>query len=313
MSVAVLCASHTPLKYEREPAAGVRAELDTVFDALREFLRAYDPELVVVFGPDHFNGFFYRLMPAFCVAAAARSVGDWRTPLGTLPCDPALAGRAVRHLHACGVDAALSHRMEADHGITQLLDEVFEWSALPTVLPVFVNCAAPPLPPLARVVALGDALGGFLAGLGRRVLVAASGGLSHDPPIPALEGAPAPVRERLIAGGTLDSEARAARQARVLADADAQAAGTSGQRPLNPAWDERVLERVAALDLEALAGMDDEAITRDAGCGGHEVRTWVAAAAAARAAGFGALDVRYYRAIPEWIAGFGVVTGGALA
>ena len=31
----------------------------------------FTPDLVVVFGPDHFNGFFYELMPAFCIGTAA--------------------------------------------------------------------------------------------------------------------------------------------------------------------------------------------------------------------------------------------------
>lgn len=311
MTVAVLCASHTPLKHEREPAPGVRAEVDACFGKLRAAVHAFDPEVVVAIGPDHFNAFFYRLMPPFCIGAAARSVGDWKTPEGDLPCDAALAERCVDHVQAAGIDTALSHRMGADHGITQLLEEIIGWHSLPTVLPVFVNCAAPPLPPLARVERLGDALGAFIAGLSARVLVMASGGLSHDPPIPALADASPAVRERLIAGGTLDAEARAARQSRVLADAARQSEGTSAQRPLNPDWDRRLMAHFGALDLDPVTALDDATITRDAGCGGHELRAWLAAAAAARAAGLERLEHRYYRAIPEWVAGFGVMTGGA--
>ena len=39
------------------------------YDALGRLERA--SYLVVVFGPDHFNGFFYELMPAFCIGTAA--------------------------------------------------------------------------------------------------------------------------------------------------------------------------------------------------------------------------------------------------
>jgi 2,3-dihydroxyphenylpropionate 1,2-dioxygenase len=57
--------------------------------------------------------------------------------------------------------------------------------------------------------------------------------------------------------------------------------------------------------------MDDAAITAAGGCGGHEIRTWIAVAAAARAAGVATFDLKYYRAIPEWVAGYAVMTAGA--
>lgn len=308
MTVAALFASHTPLKDYREPAGGAAAEVDACLAALRTWVADYGPQLVIALGPDHFNGFFYRLMPSFCVGAAASSVGDWRTPVGDLPvaADHALA--LVEHLQQAGVDVALSHRMEVDHGITQLITQLFDWQRQPPLVPVFVNCAAPPRPPLARVLALGSALGTFARALPLRVLLTASGGLSHDPPIPSLTGAGAAVRERLVAGGALDAAARAERQRRVLADAAAQVAGESPQVPLNPAWDRDVLDALERGDFARLVALDDEAISREGGRGGHEIRTWLAVAAAARAAGLAPLETRYYRAIPEWVAGYAIAT-----
>ena len=51
--------------------------------------------------------------------------------------------------------------------------------------------------------------------------------------------------------------------------------------------------------------------SRSAGASAHEVKTWVAANAAMNAATGGHYQVqsRYYRAIPEWIAGFAALTG----
>ena len=51
-------------------------------DSCAAALRAFDPDLVVVFGPDHFNGFFYELMPAFCIGTAA---GEQRLAAGRRP------------------------------------------------------------------------------------------------------------------------------------------------------------------------------------------------------------------------------------
>lgn len=309
MSVLAICASHTPLKDHAEPAPGVRDEVDACFARLRAEVAVFQPELVLVFGPDHYNCFFHRLMPSFCLGAETASVGDWNTPAVALPGDPALAEAAAAFAHRAGVDLALSYRMEVDHGHTQTLQLLLAWDDLPPVLPVFINCVGAPRPPLARVAALGHALGEFISGLGKRVLVLGSGGLSHDPPVPSLPSAPPEVRERLIAGGAVAPEVRAARQRRVIEEGKRQAAGDAANAvPLNPAWDEAFLAALVRQDLLALTRYTDDDITRDGGRGGHEIRAWVAVAAAMSALAAGAPKVEFYRAIPEWIAGFGVLT-----
>lgn len=310
MTIFAICASHTPLKDHHSPGADVQQAVDACFARLRARVAAFAPELVVVFGPDHYNGFFHRLMPPFCIGAQAESIGDWQTPGGPLPTDPALAERMAAALHARGVDVALSHRMEVDHGLTQTLAMLCDWEHLPPVVPIFVNCIGAPRPPLARVVALGRAAGEFLGGLARRVLVIGSGGLSHDPPVPALASAPPDVRERLIAGGALPPAARAARQARVVDEGLKQAAGTSACTPVDEAWDRAFLARILARDFAALARYTDEEITRDAGRGGHEVRCWIATAAAMHALGAPAPTLELYAPIPVWVAGFGVLSQG---
>ena len=308
MPLAALFASHTPLKDYLDPGPGIAAEVDACLAEARAWVHAFAPELVIEFAPDHFNGFFYQLMPSFCVGAAAESVGDWRTATGPLPVAGELAQQLVEAVHEGGVDVAVSHRMMVDHGFTQLLESLFDAGRTPPLIPVFINCAAPPRPPMARVRALGQAVGRFAAASGQRVLLLASGGLSHDPPVPLLEGAPPAVRERLIAGGSLSPEARAARQDNVLREGQNFVAGSSRRTPLNPDWDRAFLDALQAGDLDRLAGLQDADITRDGGAGGHEVRTWLAAAAALAAAGPYRAQRRYYRPITPWIAGFGVVS-----
>ncbi|GAB4347815.1 MAG: 3-carboxyethylcatechol 2,3-dioxygenase [Immundisolibacter sp.] len=308
MPVAALFASHTPLKDYLDPGPGVAAEVADVLDQARAFVRAFAPDVVIEFAPDHFNGFFYRLMPSFCIGAAAESIGDWKTRAGPLNVEAALATQLVQAAHADGVDVALSHRMQADHGFTQLLEILFDPGTAPPLVPVFINCAAPPRPPMARVLALGQAVGRFAAASRQRVLLLASGGLSHDPPVPLLDDAPPAVRERLIAGGRLSPEARAAREDAVLREGQRFASASSARTPLNPDWDRAFLDALEAGRLGHLAALDDTDITRAAGAGGHEVRTWLAAAAALAAAGPYRARRLYYRPIDSWIAGFGVVT-----
>ena len=94
----------------------------------------------------------------------------------------------------------------------------------------------------------------------------------------------------------------------MLADAAAQVAGTSPRTPPDPAWDRAFLARLQARDFAAITAMDDAAISREGGCGGHEIRTWLAVAVAADSAGCAPFELRYYRAIPAWITGYGVMT-----
>ena len=57
--------------------------------------------------------------------------------------------------------------------------------------------------------------------------------------------------------------------------------------------------------------MTDAEIDRVAGFGAHEVRTWVAAGAAAQAMGKIEKELLYYHLVPEWITGMGIVMGQA--
>ena len=59
------------------------------------------------------------------------------------------------------------------------------------------------------------------------------------------------------------------------------------------------------------AVMSDAEIDRVAGFGAHEVRTWVAAAAAVQRMGRTQPELRYYHLVPEWITGMGIVVGQA--
>jgi 2,3-dihydroxyphenylpropionate 1,2-dioxygenase len=55
--------------------------------------------------------------------------------------------------------------------------------------------------------------------------------------------------------------------------------------PPSEEWDRKFLDSFLGVQLEDFDTMTDAEIDRVAGFGAHEVRTWVAAAAAARAMG----------------------------
>ena len=304
MPIHLECLSHTPLNGYFDPQPEVVAEVERAGRAARERVEAFEPDLIVVFAPDHFNGFFYDVMPPFCIGARAQAIGDFKSMAGTLPVPGDLAHALAENVLAADIDVALSYRMQVDHGCAQALEVLTGGLDRYPVIPVFINSVAPPMATLRRARLLGDAIGRFFSRTNRRVLVVGSGGISHEPPVPELIGATPEVAERLIAGRNPTADSRAARQARTVAAAQAFAKGDSPLHPLNPEWDRAFLERLASGELTAVDGMTNTAITRDGGKSAHEIRTWVAAFGALAAYGPYRASLDYYRAIPEWIAGF---------
>ncbi|WP_042877514.1 3-carboxyethylcatechol 2,3-dioxygenase [Cupriavidus necator] len=307
------CLSHTPLHGYYDPAPEIVAEVERVHAAARARVEAFDPELVVVFAPDHYNGFFYEVMPPFCIGIAASAIGDFNSLAGPLDVPRELALGMAEAVMAQDLDVSVSYRMQVDHGCAQALEVLTGALDRYPVIPVFINSVAPPMASCRRARLLGDAIGRYLSRLDRRVLVVGSGGISHEPPVPEIDGASEEVAERLIAGRNPPPASREARQARTVAAARAFAAGDSHLHPLSPDWDRDFLSMLASGELLRVDGMTNDAITRDAGKSAHEVRTWIAAFAALAASGPYRAQLEYYRPILEWIAGFAVMQADPVA
>jgi 2,3-dihydroxyphenylpropionate 1,2-dioxygenase len=308
MPVRMVCMSHSPLMLVRELKPRERDAERGFYAALRQRadeLKRWRPELVILFAPDHFNGFFHDLMPPFCVGTEAESTRDWQIPQRKLRVDSALAERCVDFVRERSIDVAISRRMKADHGFTISMIKLFGGIGKAPVLPIFVNCAAHPRPTFKRVRQLGAAVGAFAARLPLRTVIIGSGGLSHDPPTPRLN-APKEILDRLIDRHTPSFQQYREREARVVANAKELAAGFGPLKAPDRDWDRRFLERASAMKLETFDRYTDAEIDAKAGFGGHEVRVWVAALAAMRAASKARAKVDFYRVIPEWITGMAV-------
>ncbi|MBN3766020.1 3-carboxyethylcatechol 2,3-dioxygenase [Burkholderia sp. Ac-20365] len=306
------CMSHTPLHGFFDPAPEIVAEVERVQRAARERVTAFDPELVIAFAPDHYNGFFYDVMPQFCIGVHATAIGDFDSPAGELPVAQEVALALADAALESDIDVAVSYRMQVDHGCAQALDVLTGGIDRYPVVPIFINSVAPPMASCRRARLLGDAIGRFVARMERRVLLIGSGGISHEPPVPEIEGADAVVAERLIAGRNPSPPSRDARQARTVAAAKAFTAGDSRLHPLNPVWDRAFLDLLESGEVTAADGLTNDAITREGGKSAHEIRSWVAAFGALAACGPYEASIDYYRAIPEWIAGFGAMHARSL-
>jgi 2,3-dihydroxyphenylpropionate 1,2-dioxygenase len=157
------------------------------------------------------------------------------------------------------------------------------------------------LPSMERCVALGRALGAAIrrADAGR-VLLVASGGLSHWLPSndPRDASLPAERRAGIIHGRDDVRTFSAEREPRVRAMAG------NPDAPVSTEWDTWFLKQLITADLDPVTVLGDDGLEQRAGSGGHEIRTWLVASAAAGLP----LVWTSYEPVPEWITGMGIGT-----
>ena len=315
----LVCASHSPLLYcyAREPE-----DWDALQHAFAERAKAiadFDPELIFAFGSDHFNGFFLKTMPAFCVglnAEAAGDIGGFAGPVN-VPADIALA--CAEYLRANDIDTAVSYRMTIDHAFSQTINNLSgSLTARPTV-PIFINCITKPFVPFRRTRMLGEVIGKFARRLNRRVLFLASGGMSHHPtryyPEPG-RGEQAVEAWQLSGGGDPESltpaqwlerlEVMHHEGARMIARGER----TAADMRLNAESDRRFLDVMTGDRLEEYDAWDQDRLVEEGGIGSMELQTWIAAAAAHKSAGGMAPVLDFYSVAPEIGIAAGVIHAG---
>ncbi|NKY32453.1 3-carboxyethylcatechol 2,3-dioxygenase [Nocardia speluncae] len=307
MPQALVCMSHSPLLHHTHPPAETEAAVEAAFAHARAFVADFDPDIVVNFGPDHYNGFFYDLMPPFCIGFTARGAGDYGSFAGELTVPAGIAEELAEFVHERDLDVAISRQMVVDHGAVQPMEILYQGDvAAKPVVPVFVNSVARPFVKMSRVRRFGAAVGEYFRATDKKVLFIGSGGLSHDPPVPQIATATDAQRRLLTAGRNPTPEARAAREANTIRTAQEFAAGRADIQDLNPEWDRAFLDLCCSGDVEGFDAYDAGEMDAVAGHSSHEIRTWVAAYSALRACGEYTVDYRFYRPIKEYIAGFAV-------
>jgi aromatic ring-opening dioxygenase catalytic subunit (LigB family) len=230
-------------------------------ERMRDAMRETRPDALVVIAAEHFANFFMNNMPAYAVGMGGHYEGPiedeaWLGIKRTrVPGAPDLSRRLVQHIMQA-VDVAYAEEWKFDHGIMVPLHFLTPDYDLP-VIPVNINCQGPPLTPLHRAWAFGEALRGACDAAPERIAVVATGGLSHWPATP-----------------------------------------DSGK--INEAWDRDFLDQWARGDREAMLAYSDEDTYAEGGQGGFEIRTFIAAAAAARGAPG---RVWFYQPIPIFAVG----------
>jgi len=166
----------------------VKDEFYREFYRMGEQMRATRPDAVIVIAAEHFANFFMSNMPAYAVGMADSYEGPIEDPkwLGIekrkVSGNAALSQRLIREVMQT-VDVAYAEEWKFDHGIMVPLN--FLTPAYDVdVIPVNINCQGPPLTPLHRAWAFGEALRRACDKVPERIALVGTGGISHWPATP---------------------------------------------------------------------------------------------------------------------------------
>ena len=183
--------SHAPGITGRADLVENTAKRDEFYASLerqRRDIEASGADALIVIAAEHFGNFFMNNMPAFCIGIGASYEGpiedpDWlKIPRTKIPGAPGLGRRITQEVMQT-VDTAYAEEWKFDHGIMVPLHFLTPDYELP-IIPVNINCQGPPLTPLHRAWAFGEALRRACDTVPEKIAIVGTGGISHWPATP---------------------------------------------------------------------------------------------------------------------------------
>jgi aromatic ring-opening dioxygenase catalytic subunit (LigB family) len=166
----------------------VRDEFYRNLEIMRQDIIDSGAEALVVVAAEHFANFFMDNMPAFCIGMGEQYEGPIEDPewikieKTKIPGAPDLAKRLIVEVMQT-VDTAFAEEWKFDHGIIVPLHFLTPEYDLP-IIPVNINCQGPPLTPLHRAWAFGEALRRACDSVPEKIAIVGTGGISHWPATP---------------------------------------------------------------------------------------------------------------------------------
>ncbi len=306
------CSSHSPLIVINPVDTPDSLAIDAEIADFRKRVEAFSPDYIVMFANDHFASFHYSNMPAYCVGVAAEAMADIGGTPGKIPSVSTEAIALVDYLRKAGFDPAISYKMMLDHGFSQPIARLVGAIDRYPLIPIFISVFTQPLIPYGRSRQIGEAVGRYIAASGKRVLVMAGGGLSHQVEFiyPSPENASAEIYGWQLdgdAGGGMSAHQWFGRLDEIHHEGVAMIKDgrlTASDLRLNPEFDQDFLGRLAAGDLEGMDAWDQNEVVAQAGIGGLEIHGWIAARAAFAAAGGGTVEASYHTMV-DYGVGYG--------
>lgn len=191
-----LAISHTPsmgVEYDRGMADGFDPRWQVWFDGTRpvkQWIADLAPDHLVIFYNDHLNHFTFDAYPTFAIGVAETfrqaDEGWGQRPFPSLSGDTDFGWSLTEKLIHGGFDLTVCQELAVDHGVYSWLPYVADvapdggwpWA----VTPIAANLIRHPLPTSRRFQQLGAATRTAIEAFpdDRRVLVVATGGMSHQ-------------------------------------------------------------------------------------------------------------------------------------
>ena len=167
----------------------VRDAFYASFDQMRRDIEATKPDALVVIAAEHFANFFMDNLPTFALGMAdfydAPHRGCWLAWHRQISCpwQSRFVRTAVSRKSCRPSMSATPEEWKFDHGIAVPLHFLTPNFDLP-IIPANINCQGPPLSPLSRAWAFGEALRRAADALPERIALVGTGGISHWPATP---------------------------------------------------------------------------------------------------------------------------------
>ncbi len=223
---------------------GPQCETARFYAEIAKHIRELALDAMIIFTDDHFNTFFLDNFPTFAIGIAEATSGpNDQTPMPhyKLAVPGALAAHIRKSIIVRGFDISLAQDFTVDHAVMVPLHFITPEMTIP-VLPIFINCLAPPLPTAQRCFALGEAVRA------------------------AVQDWPQPLRIAVIGSGSFSLEIGGPK-----IPPGERAAGTP-----DPEWSQHVQDLLQQARVQELVGEATSARMLRAGNIGGELLNWIA-------------------------------------
>ena len=182
MLVGAFALAHTPQLLARPDTEDrdLVLRVHAAFARVKARLTRFRPDALAVVAGDHIEAFFLDAVPALAVYAGAECAGTFGPYRYRFPIHESLARAVLEQGIERGFDLLYTQDAPLDYAFFVPLHFAMPEPAAP-IVPLHVNVYLPPQPTPGRCYDWGQALGDILRGRPERVVLLASGGMSHFP------------------------------------------------------------------------------------------------------------------------------------
>jgi 2,3-dihydroxyphenylpropionate 1,2-dioxygenase len=182
MLIGAFAVAHTPQLLARPDTEDrdLVLRVHAAFGRVKQRLSALRPDVLAIVGGDHVEAFFLNAVPALAVYVGRECAGRFGRYRYRLPIHEPLARAILEEGIEREFDLFYTQDAPLDYAFYLPLHFTMPEPAVP-IVPLHVNVYLPPLPTARRCYEWGRALGDILRQRPERVVLMASGGMSHFP------------------------------------------------------------------------------------------------------------------------------------